>query len=171
MRIVGIVGSASKNSGNEALLNVIKERFAPDEGMVVYNQLRQWPLFRPEDLESDQPRSVLEFKEIIENADAVIISTPEYSHNIPAVLKNMLEWCTASGEFNQKPVLAITYAPKPPRGEHAMKSLLYTLQTLKAQVKTQLPLYKSDLPFDGNTIDLDDQHQLLLEEAVRFLLE
>lgn len=169
MKIVGIVGSASKNSGNEALLNDVADKLVKNEEMCVYNRLRDWPLFRPEDLEGEQPFAVLKFKELIKNADAVIIATPEYTHNIPAVLKNMFEWCTASGEFNDKPVLALTYAPHPPRGEYAMKSLLFTLQTLKAQVKAQLPLYKTELPYDGKTIDWNDDQLQLVEEAVRLL--
>ncbi len=171
MKIVGIVGSASKNSGNEALLNEVADKIVNDEEMIVYTRLRDWPLFRPEDLEAGKPSIILKFKDLIENADAVIIATPEYSHNIPAVLKNMFEWCTASGEFNDKPVLALTYAPQSPRGEYAMKSLLFTLQTLKAQVKAQLPLYKTELPYDGNTIDWNDEQLQLLKEAVRLLQE
>lgn len=76
----------------------------------------------------------------------VIISTPEYLHNIPAVLKNGLEWLKSTGELHSKPVLPITFTPHPPRGEDAMMSLRKSLQALEARIAVELPLYQHTLP-------------------------
>ena len=58
----------------------------------------------------------MDWRKILQESDAVIISIPEYIHNIPALIKNALEWVTTSGEFLGKKVLPITFTPHEPRG-------------------------------------------------------
>ncbi|MGB1317922.1 MAG: NADPH-dependent FMN reductase, partial [Flavobacteriales bacterium] len=103
------------------------------------------------------------------NSDAVIISTPEYIHNIPAVLKNALEWITESGELHEKPVLAITFTPAAPRGEFAMKSLLQSLSALNAKVVAELPLYRNELPLANGSLNEQSEQYELLAEALTLL--
>src|SRR5680860_1870641 len=98
MNIIAISGSASEKSSNTEMLNVIRDQFSADYDIEVFDRLRDFPLFRPEDLEKTIPKLIQEFKQKIIDSDAIIICTPEYTHNIPAVLKNALEWITASGE-------------------------------------------------------------------------
>ena len=102
-------------------------------------------------------------------ADAIIISTPAYLLNIPAMLKNALEWLTTSGELEGKRVLPITFTPHPPRGERAMQSLIWSLQALNAHVVTKLALFQSEVKFsDGGEI-LDVETRDILREAIRLL--
>ena len=169
MKVLAIVGSAGENSSNEAFLNAIQKEFKDQFNIRIFNQLRELPLFRPEDLKNKIPDTVNHLKESILQSDAIIISTPEYTHNIPAVLKNALEWCTASGEFYQKKVLPITLTPHPPRGEYAMESLLFTLKALDMDIVTQLPLYKTDMKFDPDTCILNQETVLLLQEGIQLL--
>ena len=143
--ILAISGSASDNSSNKQLLECIRDSFSEEFVIEVVDGLTSFPLFSPQLLEAGIPKNVQEFKSKVASADTVIISTPEYLHNIPAVLKNALEWMTASGELNEKPVLAITFTPAPPRGEFAMKSLLQSLKASKAKVLAEIPLYRNNL--------------------------
>jgi chromate reductase len=50
--------------------------------------------FFSQDIELDPPQSVVEFKELIVSAEAVLIVTPEYNRSIPGVLKNALDWAS-----------------------------------------------------------------------------
>ncbi len=48
-----------------------------------------------EDVEAQGlPASVADFKNKLSEADAVLISTPEYNFSIPPVLKNALDWAS-----------------------------------------------------------------------------
>lgn len=69
-------------------------------------------------------------------------------------------------EFAQKNVLPITFTPYQPRGEHAMTSLLQSLQTMKAKIETQLPLYKTDVEIKENQIELPAEVVELLNAAI-----
>lgn len=46
------------------------------------------------DLEQDEPASVSAFKAQLGQADAIVISTPEFNSSLPGVLKNALDWAS-----------------------------------------------------------------------------
>ena len=169
MNILAISGSASEKSSNTEMLLAIKSQFSGTYEIEVFDCLRDFPLFRPEDLEKPISKIIQEFKQKIIEADAIIICTPEYTHNIPAVLKNALEWITASGELASKKILPITFTPKEPRGEYAMQSLLNSLKTMNANIVTQMPLYKSEVKFDDFKIKLNDDYIFLIGEGLKLL--
>lgn len=170
MQILAISGSASEKSSNTEMLEAIREAFSNDYNIEVFDQLREFPLFRPEDLEKEIPKLIQDFKLKIVKVDAIIICTPEYTHNIPAVLKNAIEWITASGELADKKVLPITFTPHEPRGEHAMESLLNSLKTMSANVVTQMPLYKTEVEFSDKGIQFNDEYEFLIGEGLKLLV-
>jgi hypothetical protein len=64
------------------------------------------PLYN-QDLEDDFPETVINLKQTVEAADALVFSTPEYNGSIPGVLKNVIDWLSRpSGQssLNGKPV-------------------------------------------------------------------
>lgn len=169
MKILAISGSASPKGSNYFLLQALHELVKDEHDLEIYDNLQDFPLFTPERLKAGAPDVVKNFKEKLVKADAVIISTPEYTHNIPAVLKNMIEWCTHSGEFENKRVLPITFTPHEPRGEYAMKSLNFSLTTMNAQVVAELPLYKTDVEIGEAQIKFSDELSDMIREAIRLL--
>ena len=166
MNIFAISGSASEKSSNYYLLKAIQSLFKTQHQITIYDSLSDFPLFTPKRLEEGIPQIIQGFKQQLLAADAVLISTPEYTHNIPAVLKNMLEWCTHSGELDNKRVLPITFTPYEPRGEYAMQSLLFSLSTMNAQIIAQLPIYKTDVTVQEEHILLSEETKVLLEGAL-----
>jgi len=61
----------------------------------------------------------------------VIISSPEYAHGIPGVLKNALDWLVASGELYEKRVAFFNASP---RTSYAQASLTETLTVMMARL-------------------------------------
>lgn len=169
MKILAIVGSAGKNTSNELLLHSINDLIGAEHQLTILNDLREFPLFRPEDLDGKMHSRVATFKSQILDHDAIIITTPEYTHNIPAVLKNAFEWITASGELAEKRVLPITFTPHEPRGKYAMESMLYSLKTMKATIVTQLPLYKNEVEIKENQLILSQEYKWIIKEAIDLL--
>ena len=165
MNILAISGSASKKSSNYYLLKAIQQLLIDVHEIDIYDSLSDFPLFTPQRLKDEVPEIIQKFKELLLNADAVLISTPEYTHNIPAVLKNMIEWCTHSGEFENKSVLPITFTPYEPRGEYAMQSLLFSLNTMNARTVAKLPLYKTEVTVQNEIVLLTEDIKMLITEA------
>jgi chromate reductase, NAD(P)H dehydrogenase (quinone) len=143
MSILTISGSARPDSANVQLLQNLAEHLP--QHAYTYFDIADLPLFQPSLDQHPWPAAVIAWRQALATADAVIIATPEYIHNIPALLKNALEWATSSGEFSGKPVLPITFTPHAPRGERAMQSLLWSLEALDARIVVQLPLYQNEM--------------------------
>ena len=112
---------------------------------------------------------MLEWRKQVNESDAVIISIPEYIYNLPAIIKNALEWIATSGEFVGKPVLPITFTPHEPRGEKAMQSLCWSLQALDAQIVVQLPLFQNEISFEKDHSLVQNESVEMLKEAVKLL--
>jgi chromate reductase, NAD(P)H dehydrogenase (quinone) len=64
-------------------------------------------------------------------ADGLLISSPEYAHGVPGVLKNALDWLVSSLEFPGKPVALINTSP---RSVYVQASLAETLTTMSASL-------------------------------------
>src|SRR5215212_2286784 len=134
MRVVGISGSIRARSSNSALLRAAM-RVAP-EGVevVLYDGLERLPHFNP-DLDEEgmtPPPAVAELRRLLIAADAVLISSPEYAHGVPGVLKNMLDWLVSVGELVDKRVALLNASPA--GGDFAQASLLETLRTMNWNV-------------------------------------
>lgn len=168
-KILCISGSANEASSNTKLLRQIALVFADCYEFEVYEGLQLLPLFSPQSLQNGIPPSIQELKTKMIECDAVIISTPEYLYNVPAVLKNILEWMTESGELDSKPVLPITFTPAPPRGEFAMQSLTNSLKAVKSKVVAELPLYQNEIRNENGEVVLNTEHEFLLREALALL--
>lgn len=169
MKILAISGSASPKGSNYLLLTAIQQLVQDEHAVEIFDDIQEFPLFTPVQLKAGIPENIASFKEKIIASDAVIIATPEYTHNIPAVLKNMIEWCTASAEFADKKILPITFTPSQPRGEYAMKSLNFSLKTLNANVVAELPMYKTEVEIDDNRIELSKEVKEIVLSAIELL--
>ncbi len=167
MTILTLSGSSRTGATNQMLLDHLP-RLVKQYNFYAFKGIQDLPLFHPDqDKQNPMPPSVELFKTAVIESDAVIISTPAYLHNIPAALKNALEWLTSSGEFVNKQVLAITYTPYAPRGGKAMQSLLWSLTALNARVMGSLELYHTDISFDTEGHVLKRKGEALLIEAVQ----
>jgi chromate reductase len=107
MKVLGISGSLRQDSYNSQLLRAAAEMLPPGVELEQFAGLGEIPPFDA-DTEHDPPAAVLELKDAIAEADAVLIATPEYNHSIPGVLKNALDWVS-------RPI-----AENPMRGKRAL---------------------------------------------------
>ncbi len=92
--------------------------------------LDQLPHFNP-DLEDANCSAVADYCKQLQQAEGLLISTPEYAHGVPGVLKNALDWVVGSGELVGKPVALLNASP---RATHAQASLRETLSVMMAQI-------------------------------------
>ena len=90
--ILAFAGSLRKGSFNKALVRAAVEVAPENVAMEVFD-LEGIPPFN-QDFENTLPQRVIEFKEKIRSADALLIATPEYNYSIPGVLKNAIDWAS-----------------------------------------------------------------------------
>ena len=144
--ILAISGSLRRASLNSALIHALRRVAPADIEVSIHDRLDQLPFFNP-DLDGDSSVSaVRQFRAAVEACDAVVISSPEYAHGVPGVLKNALDWVVGSGEFVDKPVALLNASA---RATHAWNSLLETLTVMSARV---IPEASITLPLDGSKL-------------------
>jgi chromate reductase, NAD(P)H dehydrogenase (quinone) len=93
MRILGISGSLRRGSHNRRLLRAAGRALPPGATLVEWDGLAGLPAY-DEDLEAIAPPAVRAFRAELEDADAILIATPEYNASIPGALKNALDWAS-----------------------------------------------------------------------------
>jgi len=93
VRILGIAGSLREASHNRKLLRAAGSELPPGAQLVEWDGLAELPAFN-EDQELDPPAAVQAFLAEIEEADALLIATPEYNASVPGALKNALDWAS-----------------------------------------------------------------------------
>ena len=147
MRILAISGSLRAVSSNTALLRAVATLAPVDVEIELWKGLGDLPHFNP-DLDGEQPfPAVAQFRTSLKAADGVLISSPEYAHGVPGVLKNALDWVVGSGELVGKPVALINASP---RATHAQASLIETLSVMTAVVVEEASI---TIPLLGKTLD------------------
>jgi chromate reductase len=103
--ILGISGSLRRDSFNRATLRAAQE-LAPEGSKIETFELDGLPGFNQDD-EGQPPAKVVELKQRIRRADAILFVTPEYNYSVPGVLKNAIDWASrpyGDSAWNGKPV-------------------------------------------------------------------
>ena len=149
VRILAISGSLRRVSSNSALVEAVGRLAPAGVEVSVYRELADLPAFNP-DLDGDAPpEAVARLRAQLQECDAVLISSPEYAHGVPGVLKNALDWVVSSGEFVDKAVALINASP---RATHAWASLVETLTVMSARVVTAASM---TIPLGGRPVDVE----------------
>ncbi len=139
IHILAISGSLRSGSSNGAIVQAAVI-VAPLECVVtVFEGIGELPSFNPDIDVEPFPESVLRWRTALQQASAVLISSPEYAHGVPGVLKNALDWVVGSGEFMEKPVALVNVSAYSP---YVTAQLQETLTVMMGRVvlATSLPL-------------------------------
>jgi chromate reductase len=102
VRVLGFAGSLRRGSYNKAALHIAAE-VAPEGMEVDIFDLAPIPLYNADVEAAGLPMGVVDFKERIAWADALLIAVPEYNYSIPGVLKNAIDW--ASRPADRSPLI------------------------------------------------------------------
>jgi NAD(P)H-dependent FMN reductase len=133
-----IIGSASKHSANEKLVANFTSLTKDFFDTILFSDLKTLPHFEPELSVNNPPQSIVDFRGNIEQADGVVICTPEYIFSIPAGLKNALEWCVATTIFSEKPLAIITASADGRKGHEELQLIMKTLMANFTEASTFL---------------------------------
>ncbi|MCG6167731.1 NAD(P)H-dependent oxidoreductase [Leptospira sp. FAT2] len=161
MKILSISGSLRSQATSSSLLRAIAKVAPSDMEFITYTQLDDLPFFSPDRDGENSPEVVLRYREALNNADGVLICTPEYAHGIPGVLKNSLDWVVGSGEYVNKPVMALSSSPAYSGGEKAHASLLTTLKVMNTHI-----VEKASFPVPVARRKVNENDELIGEDTI-----
>lgn len=95
IKLLALAGSTRTDSLNKRLLQAVVDLVPDGDAEVNLIDLRDYPLpLFDGDLEVQEgiPDNAMTLKQLFLDADALLISTPEYNTSLPAVLKNAIDW-------------------------------------------------------------------------------
>jgi chromate reductase len=128
-KIIAIIGSTRANSSNFKLVAKIEALSKDIFDFTIFDEISSLPHFNP-DLDNEHPpETVANFRQQIDEADGVIICTPEYIFSLPGSLKNAIEWCVSTTVFSQKPVGLITASASGDKANEELQLIMQTLET------------------------------------------
>jgi chromate reductase, NAD(P)H dehydrogenase (quinone) len=163
------VGSLRENSSNLRIVKAIAELANEQFSVKIYDKIAQLPHFNP-DLDSENPpKKIVSFRKQIEQADGIIICTPEYVFSLPGSLKNALEWTVSTIIFTDKPTALITASAS---GEKAHEELKVIMATIGAKITQQAQVLINGVKgkVEENTIK-DEETLERIKELIKSLDE
>lgn len=168
IHILGFAGSLRKGSYNRRLIEISRD-LLPTETTYEIIELNDIPLFNEDDEKDGFPPAVVAFRSAIQNADALLIASPEYNSSITGVLKNALDWASRSENkqphpLSQKPVAILGAGGRggTNRSQYHLRSVLSHLNMHvinKPEVLINMP---------GRQV-FDEQGNLLDEFAIKLI--
>lgn len=153
MRILAISGSVRRGSHNTKLLRAAGMALPPGVELVEWEGVGRLPIF-DEDLEAERVEAVAEFHAAVEDADAILIATPEYNSSLPGGLKNALDWASRpfpDSVLKDKPAAVIGASTGLFGAVWAQAEVRKVLSASGARVlDSELPVGMADSAFDAD---------------------
>ncbi len=111
VRILALVGSLRAGSHNRQLAEAAVKHAPEGVEIVLFEGLSEVPFYNEDiDVEGSVPAAAIRLREAAEQADGLLLFSPEYNGTIPAVLKNAIDWLSrpyGAGALTGKPVAVV----------------------------------------------------------------
>jgi chromate reductase len=147
MKILAVSGSLRAGSSNLRLLEAVKLLAPQGIPVIIRPPLDDLPYFNADVEEAGLPPIVAAWRAAIADCDALLISTPEYVHGLPGVMKNALDWLVGGMEMDHKPYAILNATPP---GEYAQASLMEILNVMGGHMVEAACI---EVPLRGSKLD------------------
>ena len=173
VRILGIAGSLRKASYNRSALRAAQQ-LCPEGAKLEVFELDGIPPFN-QDEERNAPQKVVELKQRIRAADAILLVTPEYNYGMPGVLKNAIDWASrphGDNAWNGKPVAIMSAAMSMGGGIRAQYQLrqCFVFLNMDAVVQPEVAINNVGERFDEQANLKDETSKKLIRQLLENLV-
>ena len=174
-KILAISGSLRRLSYNRGLLRAAAEHAPEDVEIEIYDDLESLAPYN-EDRENDRPETVEALMAKIEDADALLLATPEFNTTLPGQLKHLVDWGSRpygpDAALYGKPVAVIGASTTDYGAMWAQDTLRKALGIAGARVSdAELSVARAHEKFDENSNLTDEETLEQLEHVLRALAE
>src|SRR5687768_5420198 len=174
VKILGIAGSLRKASYNRGALRAAQQLCPPGATIEVF-ELDGIPGFS-QDEERQPPQKVIELKQKIRSADAVLFVTPEYNYGMPGVLKNAIDWASrpyGDNAWDGKPVAIMSAAMSMGGGVRAQYQLrqAFVFLNMEAVIKPEVAIGNATERFDEQGNLKDETSKKLIGQLLKNLVD
>ncbi|MGE5494500.1 MAG: NADPH-dependent FMN reductase [Burkholderiales bacterium] len=174
IRILGMTGSLRRGSYNMAALRAAKAML-PEGASMEIADLSVIPLLNEDEEAKGVPAAAEEFRRSVKEADALLISTPEYNYSIPPALKNALDWASRGDDapVHGKPIAIMSASPGVLGGSRVQYHLRQMCVALDAKVlnKPEVFIGRAHKKFDDNGNLKDESTRRAIAELLSALVD
>ena len=172
--ILGIAGSLRRQSYNKGALRAAQQ-LCPEGASIEVFDLEGIPPFN-QDEERSAPQKVMDLKNRIRAADAILLVTPEYNYGMPGVLKNAIDWASrpyGDNAWNGKPVALMSAALSMGGGVRAQYQLrqAFVFLNMDAVVQPEVAIGNAPERFDKEGNLSDETSKKLIGQLLRNLVD
>ncbi len=170
IKFTGISGSLRKGSFNTMLLKAAQDLLPQAVSMTIAS-IAELPLYNSDldlPIANERPESVRIFRELLHDADAILISSPEYNYSIPGGLKNAIDWASRGSDspLLNKPVAIVGATPGLLGTVRMQLAFLPVFQFLNMQ-----PVYKPEVLISQANTKFDEDGTLIDKKAEELLVQ
>jgi chromate reductase, NAD(P)H dehydrogenase (quinone) len=174
VKILGIAGSLRKASYNRAALRAAQQ-LCPSDAKIEIFELDGIPSFN-QDEEKTPPQKIVDLKNRIRAADAILIATPEYNYGLPGVLKNAIDWASrpyGDNAWSGKPVAILSAALSMGGGVRAQYQLRqsFVFLNMDAVVQPEVAIGNAPQRYDEQGNLTDETSKKLIAQLVKNLVD
>ncbi|GAA6209193.1 NAD(P)H-dependent FMN reductase [Cognatishimia sp. WU-CL00825] len=171
LQLLGISGSLRKDATNTKLVREAARLFGDADYVQADLNI---PLYDGDDeVQNGLPLAVQKLVQQISEADAVLISTPEYNSGITGVLKNTLDWVSRSKlkPWDGKPVAVMSAAAGRAGGIRAQTMLRTCMTPFKARIvpAAEVAVSSSADAFDAEGRLISERYQVAVQRLMEAL--
>ncbi|MDH4176181.1 MAG: NAD(P)H-dependent oxidoreductase [Thermoleophilia bacterium] len=176
LRVLAVSGSLRRGSTNTALLRAAAELAPPGTTVELLDGLGELPHFDA-DLEAldAPPPTVAALRRRVEEADALLLATPEYNGSIPGALKNAVDWLSrprGAAALAGKPVAVVGASPGQYGAMWAQGDLRRVLGVAGARViGDELPVARVSALLDEDGALVDEAARGRIAAQLRLLVD
>lgn len=167
MNLVVVNGSPRKKGRTGIAAHFIANRY---HATLIDLKEEDIPLFNGEPEQSELPQ-IKQLKRIMKEADAVVLTSPEYHGGMSGALKNALDFL-GSEHFSNKPVALLAVAGGGKGGINALNNMRIVSRGLYANaIPKQLVLDPHCFDYDQNTVKAETANQIdaLMRELTMYV--
>ncbi len=173
--ILGLCGSLRRESYNRALLRAAAALVPPGAGLHTFDRLGEIPPYDDDARLRGLPAPVAALWREIDDADALLIATPEYNYGPPGLLKNALDWVSrppAETPLRHKPVALMGASTGNFGTVRAQLALRQTLLFVESPVllKPEVLVFRAAERFDDAGELVDETARELVAAQLRELV-
>lgn len=177
IRVLAISGSLRKDSYNRKALKIAKNIATKLGAEVKEADLKQLnlPIYDGDIEAKGFPQSVKKLKKLVEEADVLLIASPEYNRSISGALKNAIDWLSRSNNSLDNKVVAIFGASTGNfgtlRGQNHLRQILAALNVfILPQPQVFIPLAHEAFSPNGSLKDKKIYKRLdnLIQQTFKF---
>jgi len=171
VNVLVLVGSLRSDSLNRRLARAAVQQLADGTQVRFFDRLGELPHYSEDVDGPDAPEAATALRQAIADADALVVTTPEYNGLLSGLVKNAIDWASrprGASTLAGKPAAVLSATPSPRGGLWARESAVRAMRVAGADpLEQSVGVGGAHTALDGDALVDDVARQAVIELMAR----